>query len=133
MSKPTERRRFWRSGFHAPAHVTLLERDHVVRLVDISLNGALVEHEGGWSAQSGQQCELRIELAPDAVIVMEGTVSHVDGRHIGLQCDRIDLDSITHLRQLVERNADDPAVLDRDLAMLVRQLGTEGAVPRTAQ
>jgi hypothetical protein len=122
MTNPSERRRFWRSDFHAPAHVTLLGRDHVVRLVDVSLKGALVEHEGGWSAQTGQKCHLRIELAADAVIVMECTVTHVDGQHIGLQCDRIDLDSITHLRQLVERNAADPAVLDRDLAMLVRHL-----------
>jgi hypothetical protein len=119
MTQPNERRRFWRSDFHAPAHVTMLGRDHVVRLLDISLKGALVEGDGGWAAQAGQHCHLRIELAPDAVIVMESTVTHVDGRHIGLQCDRIDLDSITHLRQLVERNAGDPAVLDRDLAMLV--------------
>lgn len=119
MTSPTERRRFWRSDFHAPAHVTLLGRDHVVRLVDISLKGALVEHDGGWTAQAGQTCHLRLELGPGAVIVMECTVTHVDGRHIGLHCDRIDLDSITHLRQLVERNAADPAVLDRDLAQLV--------------
>jgi hypothetical protein len=120
MTNTAERRRFWRSDFHAPAHVTLQGRVHAVRLDDISLKGALVEHDGGWTAQSGQQCHLRLALAPDAVIVMEGTVTHVDGKHIGLQCDRIDLDSITHLRQLVEHNADDPAVLDRDLATLVR-------------
>lgn len=121
MTTSTERRRFWRSDFHAPAHVTLLGRDQAVRLVDISLKGALVEHEGGWTAQNGQKCHLRLELAPDAVILMESTVTHVDGRRIGLHCDRIDLDSITHLRQLVEHNAADPAVLDRDLAMLVSQ------------
>lgn len=121
MTTSTERRRFWRSGFHAPAHVTLLGRDQAVRLVDISLKGALVEHEGGWTAQDGQKCHLRLELAPDAVILMDSTVAHVDGRRIGLRCDRIDLDSITHLRQLVEHNAADPAVLDRDLAMLVSQ------------
>jgi len=121
MTTPHERRRFWRSDFHAPAHVTLFGRDHVVRLVDISLKGALVEHDGGWTAQAGQKCHLRLELGPGAVIVMESTVTHVDGRHIGLHCDRIDLDSIPHLRQLVEHNAADPAVLDRDLAMLVSQ------------
>ena len=121
MTTSTERRRFWRSGFHAPAQVTLLGRDQAVRLVDISLKGALVEHEGGWTVQAGQKCHLRLELAPDAVILMDGTVTHVDGRRIGLRCDRIDLDSITHLRQLVEHNAADPAVLDRDLAMLVSQ------------
>jgi hypothetical protein len=119
MTQPTERRRFCRSDFHTPAHVTVLGRDNVVRLRDISLKGALVEDGGGWAAQVGEHCQLRIELAPDVVIEMESTVTHVKGWRIGLQCDHIDLDSITHLRQLVERNANDPAVLDRDLAMLV--------------
>lgn len=52
---------------------------------------------------------------------MDATVAHVDGRHIGLHCDRIDLDSITHLRQLVEFNAGDRNVLERDLAKLMAQ------------
>lgn len=119
MNPSHERRQFWRSDFHAPAHVTLLGRDHRVRLLDVSLKGALVEHDRAWTAQAGQKCHFRLELAPGVTIVMEATVAHVEAQHIGLHCDRIDLDSITHLRQLVERNADDPAILDRDLAMLV--------------
>jgi PilZ domain len=119
MNTLTERRRFWRSGFHAPAHVSLAGQEYVVRLLDISLKGALLEQTKGWTAQPGQKCILQIKLAPEAVIVMESMVTHIEGDHIGLQCERIDLDSITHLRQLVEHNATDPAVLDRDLAMLV--------------
>ena len=121
MNKPIERRRFWRSDFHAPAHVSQDGRVYVVRLVDVSLKGALVEHKDGWTPQAGQKCRLQIDLGPDVVIVMDCVITHLDANHIGLQCERIDLDSITHLRQLVERNADDPAVLDRDLAMLVSQ------------
>jgi hypothetical protein len=119
MNTTTERRQFWRSGFHSPANVSLLGRDHRVRVLDVSLKGALIEHAGDWVARAGQPCHLRIELAPDAVIVMESQVAHIDGKHIGLRCDKIDLDSITHLRQLVERNAEDPRVLDRDLVKLV--------------
>jgi hypothetical protein len=37
-----------------------------------------------------------------------------------LRCDSIDLDSITHLRRLVELNAGDPRELDRELAILIR-------------
>lgn len=119
MTPPNERRQFWRSGFHAPARVSVAGRSHAVSLLDVSLKGALLEQDGAWLAQVGQQCHLWIELGPGAAIVMESTVAHVDGRHIGLHCDHIDLDSITHLRHLVELNAADPDVLERDLGKLV--------------
>ena len=119
MNNSTERRQFWRADFHAPAHATVLGRDHAVRVLDVSLKGALIEHDGDWLVRAGQLCHLRIELAPEVVIVMESRVAHIDGKHIGLRCDKIDLDSITHLRQLVEHNAEDPHVLDRDLVKLV--------------
>ena len=121
MNKPTERRRFWRADFHAPAHVDVAGHEHVVRILDVSLKGALVEHASDWTPKAGQACSLQIKLALEVVIVMECKITHVEASHIGLQCERIDLDGITHLRQLVERNAADPAVLDRDLAMLVGQ------------
>lgn len=121
MNTTTERRQFWRSGFDAPALVSVAGRNHAARLIDVSLKGALIEHDDTWPAKAGQPCHLRLELAPGAVIVMDATVAHVDGRHIGLHCDRIDLDSITHLRQLVEFNAGDHGVLERDLAKLMAQ------------
>jgi hypothetical protein len=79
-----------------------------------------VEADSSWNPQAGQRCHLRLELAPGVVIVMESTVAHVDGALIGLRCDHIDLDSLTHLRHLVEFNAQDPAVLGQDLAKLVQ-------------
>jgi hypothetical protein len=120
MNTPNERRQFWRSDFDAPALVTTAGRNHAARLIDVSLKGALIEHDDTWLARTGQACHLRLELAPGAVIVMDATVAHVDGRNIGLQCDRIDLDSMTHLRHLVEFNAGDKSVLERDLAHLIR-------------
>ena len=44
---------------------------------------------------------------------------HVDGANVGLRCDNIDLDSITHLRRLVELNVGDHNILERDLASLI--------------
>jgi hypothetical protein len=120
MDTPHDRRQFWRSGFDAPALVTVSGRNHAARLIDVSLKGALLEPDDSWLAQAGQPCHLRLELAPGAMIEMDATVAHVKGRHIGLHCDRIDLDSITHLRQLVEFNAGDRGVLERDLAHLIQ-------------
>ncbi len=114
-----ERRQFLRSMFHAPVRLRLGAQDSQAYLHDVSLKGALVEVAGAWPGQVGQACLLRLQLASDAVIVMETRVAHVEGRHVGLRCEHIDLDSMTHLRQLVEHNADDPALLERELAVLV--------------
>jgi hypothetical protein len=112
--------------FHAPVRLSLGGHDSQAYLHDLSLKGALVEVSGGWGGQVGDSCRLRLELASDAVIGMEARVAHIEGRHVGLRCEHIDLDSMTHLRQLVEHNADEPALLERELATLVAQ-GRAGA------
>ncbi len=73
-----------------------------------------------WRGACGDQCRLKLALADDAAILMQGTVAHVDGRKMGLRCDSIDIDSITHLRRLVELNAGDPDLLERELAALLQ-------------
>jgi hypothetical protein len=52
---------------------------------------------------------------------MSTTVTHVAGRRVGLRCDNIDIDSVTHLRRLVELNAGDPNLLDRELSALIHE------------
>lgn len=121
MNTSTDRRLFLRSVFHAPVRLRLGENESWAYLQDVSLKGALVEVKNGWSGQVGQSCRLRLELAPLVNILMEATVAHIEGHNVGLRCERLDLDSMTHLRQLVEHNADDPALLERDLATLVAQ------------
>ncbi len=122
MTPTHDRRHFLRSAFHAPVRLRLGESDSQGLLHDASLKGALVEVAAGWGGRVGQTCHLRLDLAPEVIIMMETTVAHIDeGGLVGLHCERLDLDSMTHLRQLVEHNAADPALLERDLATLVRQ------------
>ena len=47
------------------------------------------------------------------------TVAHREGRRAGLACQSIDVDSVTHLRRLVELNAGDPDLLQRELSALL--------------
>ena len=121
MSTSNDRRQFLRSVFHAPVRLRQGGRDSQAFLHDVSLKGALVEVPDRWGGQVGERCGLRLALSPEVVIQMDATVAHIDGSHVGLHCERLDLDSMTHLRQLVEHNADDPALLERDLAVLVAQ------------
>ena len=119
MASNHERRHFWRASFHSPVRVNTHGGLHYAQLADISLKGALLELTPTWSAAMDEKCQLRLDLAPGATITMLGTVVHIDSQHIGLRCDSIDLDSITHLRRLVELNSGDPSMLEREISALV--------------
>lgn len=112
-------RRFLRLVFQAPARLNLAGRIREVQLLDISLKGALVDAGAALPCPLGTHGRLRLMLSPTIFIAMDITVARVQANLLGLQCTHIDLDSVTHLRQLIERNAQDPALLGRELAMLV--------------
>ena len=117
-----ERRHFWRASFHAPAQLTFPHSILEAELLDISLKGALLELPTGTTATLNDQCQLRLQLGvEDEAIVMDTTVIHAgSGQRIGLRCDAIDVDSITHLRRLVQINAGDPELLERELSSLLK-------------
>jgi hypothetical protein len=49
---------------------------------------------------------------------MRGKISHVEADHLGIESTGIDIESITHLRRLMELNLGDSSILDRELAAL---------------
>lgn len=119
MTTQDDRRHFWRAHFHSPVQLVMHGQVAEAALHDISLKGALVQVPEAWPGLQGDHCQLRLNLAPHTTINMSTTVTHVDGRRIGLHCDNIDVDSVTHLRRLVELNAGDPGLLDRELSALL--------------
>jgi len=112
-------RRFLRSVFQAPARLNLGGHMREVQLLDVSLKGALVDLGVAAPCAVGTRGRLRLLLSPTTFIAMDIAVSRVQGSRLGLQCLHIDLDSVTHLRQLMERNLQDPTLLGRELAVLV--------------
>lgn len=112
-------RRFLRMVFQAPARLNLAGQIREVQLLDISLKGALVDLGAALHCRAGTHGRLRLTLSPTTFIAMDVMVARVQGSRLGLQCTHIDLDSVTHLRQLIERNAQDPALLGRELAVLI--------------
>ena len=45
-------------------------------------------------------------------------MTHAEAGRIGFRIEHIDMDSVAHLRRLVELNLGDPDLLKRDLAAL---------------
>ncbi len=62
---------------------------------------------------------LEVQLQDSPVrIVMEGAVAHRGDGRVGLRCTSIDMDSMIHLRRLMELNLGDPGLLERELFAL---------------
>lgn len=111
-----DKRRFTRVPFDAD--VTLEPGHCRTELIDISLKGLLVAAPAGWPVQAGGSCVATLELADDIGIRMDCTVMHVTGDRTGLRIDRIDMESLMHLRRLLELNLGDPELFERELSGL---------------
>lgn len=118
----TNRRQFSRILFQTDAKLLTANGEISVNVVDISLKGALIRPDSADYVQIGTNCTLKLHLAEgDACIAMEATVVHHQGNHLGLACRKIDVDSMTHLRRLVELNLGDESILQRELNALATQ------------
>lgn len=121
------RRQFTRIDFKSPAQLFTGEQTIAARVKDISLKGALIEIDetSDWQPVAGGYCEIVIALDDSSIkIYMHTRVAHVtNNKLIGLLCEHIDLESIEHLRKLVELNLGDPTLLERELKILESMSG----------
>ena len=115
------RRHFSRILFEAPAYLIHGGQRDAVKLLDNSLKGALVQLRSGTEGPSpGAACRLEVPLTPgETEVTMEVQVAHRQEESLGLRCLRLDLDSASHLRRLVELNLGDEGMLQRELAALI--------------
>ena len=74
-----------------------------------------------WRGEISANCQIKLKLSEAVAIIMHAVVAHVEGRRAGLRCTILDVDSATHLRQLVALNAGDPALLERELSALLAE------------
>ena len=120
QAKGDNRRRFSRIQFHRAAELVLGTDRFPVEVIDISLNGALLEVPPGFPGRAGQPCSLSIRLEPsESYIRMIGEMAHVEPGRVGVRREEIDLESMAHLRRLVELNLGDASLLDREFDALV--------------
>jgi hypothetical protein len=114
-----ERRRFSRIPFDA--RVVLEQGDHQWQgnLLDISLKGLLMVQYSAEHVDPTRPVVAQVRLDGGATILMHGRVAHQEAEHLGLACESIDIDSITHLRRLLELNTGDSHALERELSELI--------------
>ncbi|WP_375740196.1 PilZ domain-containing protein [Pseudomonas boanensis] len=119
MSDTTnDRRRFQRITFDAATEIKQAQRSWTVELQDISLKGLLVQRPSDWDGNSNTPFNACIRLTADIQLEMEVALTREQDNQLGFVCRHIDLDSISHLRRLVELNLGDETLLERELAAL---------------
>ena len=114
------RRNFSRVKFNSKAYLNYSNSHEQVDLVDISLKGALVTSKYGLDIDTDNPCTFELHLS-DSEIVMNISAIIVYKRddNLGLKFDNIDLESMIHLRRLVELNVGNPDQIQKELFFLV--------------
>jgi hypothetical protein len=118
MPNPTQRRHFTRIPFDTayrlqPAHGEQRWRGSVI---DLSFKGALLHVAADFAAEPGEAFALELILGRDGLTInMQVKLAHQHEHLAGFVCEQIDLDSMTHLRRVLELNLGDPHLLEREL------------------
>lgn len=119
MSEITkERRQFSRILFDAWVELRQGEKLWHAAVIDLSLNGLLVNEPMDWAIDTAQPLSAAIRLDANATIQMTVLWRHSRSGQIGFECEHIDIDSISNLRRLVELNLGNPELLERELGAL---------------
>ncbi len=129
MAEWPKQRRFTRIPFQVPAFLEVNGERLPCALLNVSLKGALIELSSGVAPPKGSTCAVTIDLDPGsgARIRMDGDVVHQRGNQIGVRCDELDLESVQHLRRILEVNVGDESLVLRELGELVAEREWEEA------
>ncbi len=119
MAGPDERRQFSRISFDAGCTLHCGDMRWETEVLDISLKGLLMRRPEGFCGTADDAYEATIKLTDEGdAIIMSLRLAHEKAEVLGFHCDYIDIDSITHLRRLVELNLGNANLLNRELAAL---------------
>ena len=101
-------RRFRRVPFTAEVSLTVDQGYYKGKLLDVAMKGALVETMVPLPIQAGTECALGIALPGTAISLdFDAELVYIDGLHYGFKFISENLDTLTHLRKLIELNTGD--------------------------
>jgi len=115
-----ERRQFSRVNFQSKVFVLHQGQPLETELLDISLKGALIRFNNTAPLRQGEKCpfELRLDQS-DIVLKIDTRVVYSQDNQFGLRFENLDLESMIHLRRLIELNVGDPDQIQKELFFLV--------------
>ena len=114
-----ERRRFSRIVYQNQAVLTQGSTQVNALISDLSLHGLLVTCEQSELLDNDKQVDVDFSLSgSDVSIQLVGNIVGLNNNVIRICIDHIDIESIGHLKRLVELNVGDDELLHRDIEHL---------------
>ncbi|WP_348733418.1 PilZ domain-containing protein [Rheinheimera texasensis] len=114
-----DHRKFSRILYNNQATLRFQGQNFFTQVLDLSLKGALVQRPTDFQGLVGEQAQLQFQLdQSELVLEMDVSIAHLHDATIGLRCERIDIESASHLRRLLELNLGDAEMLSRELSEL---------------
>lgn len=116
----SDHRQFSRVKFAARTVVEFREKTLDAHLLDISLKGALVAFGRDVEPVPEESCTLAVYLdSSDVVLNFDAAVVHFHDNKTGLRFTSFDIDSMIHLRSLLELNTANPDQVRSELAHFI--------------
>ncbi|MDT8421025.1 MAG: PilZ domain-containing protein [Desulfuromonadales bacterium] len=113
-----EKRNYQRVPFQCCCQVRCGDREWAGELLDISLRGALFDLPAAAGLELGANCCLDIVLGQDSArLQFESELVHIEGEHHGFLFLSEDLETLTHLRRLLELNMGGDETMRQELAL----------------
>ncbi len=109
-------RYFSRIKFTTQAHIKVNNSIHKLELLDISLRGALLRSQTRLPLEKGTCCALKIYLpASHITLTFNVELVHLNENHLGFKFLDADIDTMTHLRNLLGYNTGNPDQITHEL------------------
>ncbi|MCK5819230.1 MAG: PilZ domain-containing protein [Psychromonas sp.] len=120
----TERRRFTRVNFSGDCilqdGITNLTTQWQTNLIDISLKGALITRPAKWDHQNDYGVTLNLQLkGSDVILNIGGVICHQNDDLLGMRFLSLTIESIAHLKRLVQLNIADEELLYLEMSQLI--------------
>lgn len=115
-----DKRKFSRILFSLDAQLSRGEMVWDTHLLDLCLNGALVEEPADFAPEGVLELSFRLPQS-EVQLSMEAEIVHRRNGRLGLKCALIDVESISHLRRLLELNLGDASLLHRELEQFIAE------------
>lgn len=111
------RRKFTRFNLGIEAEIQNKDKLYRTEVLDISLKGILV-NSSSFVGELGENYVIQIVLSPEIIMTFNSLLVHQENTNFGFKFMSQSLDSLSHLRSLLEFNSDDPDMVQEELFFL---------------
>jgi len=117
-----QRRHFTRIDFNTEYHLSTADSSQQWsgQVVDLSLHGVLIKQPDSFTGKQSDELKLELILSgSDITVQMEARIAHMHDGLVGFECQHIDVESLTHLRRILELNLGDPKLVEREITEMI--------------